>query len=135
MYEADYMRGAAIGLYRGRKVAFHYAAGRFCPVCGSALRHMLHTDKRGRKRRIEHVARLREKRAPDAVKVDKIVKKGSYRGKKVGTEWEHVYAYLCPECGEMTEAQASLPPKAPPRPLPYDYYADGLMPDAAGKVD
>ena len=127
--EREYLADPTAGLDgTGRKVAFDFVPDAFCPICGEPLRYMTRGDAKGNRVRFESHVRSRKKRAADAVEVDRIVQKTKYVSKRVGTEWLHVYRYLCLNCGSMTESQRSLPPQVPPKPLPPFYYADGLPP-------
>ena len=127
--EKEYLADPTEGLdSTGRKVSFDFVPDAFCPFCGEPVRYMTREDKKGNRIRFEQHVRMRQKRSSDAVQVDRIVKKSKYESKRVGTEWLHVYKYICFHCGSMTEAHINLPPKAKPKQLPYGYYVDSVDP-------
>lgn len=98
--EREYLADPTAGLDgTGRKVALDFVPDAFCPICGEPLRYMTREDAKGNRVRFESQVRSRKKRAADAVEVDRIVQKTKYVSKRVGTEWLHVYRYLCLNCG------------------------------------
>lgn len=126
MNEQEYLADPTAGIDgSGRKVAYRYVPGRFCPRCGSALEYIVVEDRRGNRFRTVHRVRTRERRSADAVPVERTRKASKYVNKVVGHEYQHEYRYCCRRCGMLTERQASARAEAAPRPLPCDYYADG----------
>lgn len=123
--EKDYLADPAAGIDKdGHKVAFRYVPDAACPLCGSALQYVLWTDKQGRTYRHERTMRSQQRRAPDAIQVDRVVEKSKYERRVVGKEWLHVYPYECPNCGLLTEGHARRRPIARPLPKPPGYYVD-----------
>lgn len=121
--EAEYLADPCAGVDEsGGKVAYRYVPGRNCPHCGSALEYIVQPTPRGGHVRVEQRTRSRRRRSRDAELVDRTVRVTPYTSKVVGTEWLHVYRYLCPQCGLLTESQASGEPEAEARARPWDYY-------------